>query len=110
MSSTDEARAEEEDLRPLEDADLLEEMVRALVDRPEAVRVQEKVEGDRFELLIHVHREDRRHVIGRQGQMVMQLRRFFGVIAARKKRRILIEVVETEEERMALRGPRPMPV
>ncbi len=95
-----------EDQDPLVDEDLLAEMIRALVDRPHEVRVEAHAKNNGVELRIYVHPSDRRHVLGRQGRMVMLLRQFFGVIAARQQRKTTIEVMESDEERQARRGVR----
>lgn len=95
-----------DDLDPLVDEDLLAEMIRALVDHPHDVCVESHTNLNGVELNIYVHPSDRRHVIGRQGRMIMLVRQFFGVIAARQQRKITIEVVESAEERQAHRGAR----
>lgn len=95
-----------DDLEPLVDEDLLAEMVRALVDRPQDVRVVPHTQNGGVELRIYVHPSDRRHVIGRQGRMAMLLRQFFGVLAARQRRKTTIELMETPEARQAYRGSR----
>lgn len=92
-----------DDQDPLVDEDLLAEMIRALVDHPQDVRVVPHSKNGGVELQIYVHASDRRHVIGRQGRMVMLLRQFFGVIAARQQRKTTIEVMESAEERQARR-------
>lgn len=97
----------DDDTSPLCDADLLLEILRAVVDKPEAVRVEELLTGDHLQLLIHVDPEDRRLVIGKQGWMVTLLRRLFGVVAAKQQKRITVEVVESEQDRMRFRGPPP---
>jgi uncharacterized protein len=92
---------------PLVDADLLEEMIRAIVERTEDVRIEERASGAATELWIHVHPSDRCHVIGRQGRTIQSLRHMFSVVAARQGRRITLEVIESDTERQAMRGPKP---
>lgn len=106
MSPPKATPARPESAEPLVDEDLLAEMVRALVDRPEAVRVEAVTRADAVELQVHVDPADRRHVIGRKGWMVMLLRQFFGVLAAHRNGKTTIEIIESAEERARLRGPR----
>lgn len=93
-----------EALDPLVNDELLAEMIRALVKFPRDVRVVAKaLHPSGTELQIYVNPDDRRHVIGRQGRMISQLRQFFGVVATHQKRKITLEVMESAEERRAWR-------
>lgn len=95
----------QEEVEPLGDSVLLEEFVRALVRAPGRVRVEECERGPDTVFKVHVAPEDRRYIIGREGQTVTTLRRLFGVLAAQRGRRSYIEIVETREERAARRHP-----
>jgi len=78
---------------PLENSELLTELVRALVDHPHAVSVSEKQKnGTESHMLISVHRNDRGKVIGRNGTTVKALRVLFGRIAAVEGRKIFLRV------------------
>ncbi len=101
---------DEIDTDPLPDHEILEEIVRALVDDPSAVRVETESDEDtrKRTLTIHVAPADRRHVIGRGGQTVMLLRQLFTTISGRANWWVGLEVFETEEERLARRGPKPV--
>jgi len=96
---------EPEALDPLVNDELLAEMIRALVKHPREVRVISKpLLPAGTELQIYVNPADRRHVIGRQGRMISQLRQFFGVVAAHQNQKITLEVMESAEERRAWRS------
>lgn len=79
---------------PLEDRELLTEMVRALVDQPKFVRVQEQpyANGMGVTFLIHCAPADRGKVIGRGGATIQALVHLFSNIGAIDGRRVQIMV------------------
>lgn len=77
---------------PLENADLLTEVIRALVDRPEDVRVSERRQEDASHFTIFVSPEDRGKVIGRSGAIMRALRILFGRIGAVEGKKIFLNV------------------
>ena len=75
-------------------ADLLAYLARQLVDRPEDVRVEE-VEGDgTITLRLHVAPDEIGKVIGRKGRIARALRTVVRASAARRRERVLLEIVE----------------
>jgi predicted RNA-binding protein YlqC (UPF0109 family) len=78
---------------PLAIADLLTEVIRALVDRPEQASVEEKGEETSTSLLIiTVHPEDVSKVLGRKGTTIKNLREIFMKIARVEGRQCVVEV------------------
>jgi predicted RNA-binding protein YlqC (UPF0109 family) len=77
---------------PLENDDLLTEIVRALVDNPQAVRVTETKDNGVSRLKIFVDPKDQGKVIGKEGKTIGAMRVLFGRIGAVDKRRIYIEM------------------
>ena len=75
-------------------AELLEWLVRRLVDNPEAVRVEEVEREDATVLQLYVAVEDRGKVIGRAGRIARALRTIVRASAARSRRRVVLEIVE----------------
>ncbi len=74
--------------------ELIEYVVKALVDHPDDLRITE-IDGERtvvFEL--RCHPEDVGKVIGKSGKTVGALRTLLGTVAARQNRRAMLEVVE----------------
>ena len=63
---------------------LLADVIRALVDAPQAVRVREHRRYDETHLTIDVSPADRGKIIGKGGTTVQSLRVLFGRIAAAK--------------------------
>ncbi len=74
--------------------DLLEYLVRALVDDPEEVSVEPYDEDDGTLVLeVHVGEDDVGKVIGRGGRTVDALRTVMRACSARAGRRIVVDVV-----------------
>jgi predicted RNA-binding protein YlqC (UPF0109 family) len=78
--------------KPLEDKELLAEVARALVDRPEQVRVTESPEGGVLVLYLYVAQKDRGKVIGRKGRTISALRNLFSAIGAMDGRQVLVKI------------------
>jgi predicted RNA-binding protein YlqC (UPF0109 family) len=75
-------------------AELVEYLVRRLVDEPDAVRVEEVERDGELVLELHVAKDDVGKVIGRQGRIARALRTVVRAAAARGDRRVLLEIVE----------------
>ncbi|MDE7242111.1 KH domain-containing protein [Desulfovibrio sp.] len=73
---------------------LIENIARALVDDPEAVKVRE-VEGDQATVLeLTVAADDLGKVIGRQGRTVRAMRTLLGAASIRAGKRVMLEIME----------------
>ena len=85
--------------------DLVEEIVRALVDHPESVQVK-AVEGSQVTVLeLRVHPEDLGKVIGRQGRTAKSIRTLLGAASMKYKKRYMLEIIEDEDEDEEETGP-----
>ncbi len=74
--------------------EVLEALARALVDRPGAVRVQERRAGHDTILELDVHPKDRGRVIGRGGETIHAMRRLLTALARKRGQRLRVEVAE----------------
>ena len=75
--------------------DLLEELAKRLVDRPEDVKVEEFSEDDGTVVLeLTVAEDDYGKVIGRGGRTANALRTVVKAAAVRENRRVLVDIVE----------------
>ena len=75
--------------------DLLEYLARALVDEPDAVRVEGFDEDDGTIVLeLHVAEADAGKVIGRGGRTVAALRTVMKAAGTRDGHRVLVDVVD----------------
>ncbi len=74
--------------------EMVEYIVKQIVDNPEEVKVQE-IKGDKVILLeISVAKEDMGKVIGKGGRMATALRTLVGAAAAKLKKRTTVEILE----------------
>jgi hypothetical protein len=69
-------------------------MARALVDRPDDVRVEILAPGPDTCFELHVHPDDLGHVIGKQGRTARSLRLALGASAARTGRNAGLEIAD----------------
>ena len=75
--------------------DLLEYLAKALVDRPEKVRVEEfEEDGGAVVLELAVDEDDYGHVIGRGGRTAQALRTVVKAAGSRQDRRVLVDIVD----------------
>lgn len=72
---------------------LLEHIVRALVDRPDQVDVQQTVEGRMIILELRVAPEDMGKVIGKQGRIARSIRTVIGAAAHAADKRVMLEII-----------------
>jgi uncharacterized protein len=91
----DEFEDEEDDFEELEPdlKGLVEYVARALVDKPDAVKVDEVQDGNTTVYELEVDEEDIGKVIGRQGRVVRGLRALVKAAATRKGTRVDLDVV-----------------
>ena len=82
---SDEARALKE---------LVESVARALVDNPEQVTVEATEEDTALVLRLRAASADIGRVIGKQGRTAKAMRTLLHAIAARSKRRAVLEILE----------------
>jgi predicted RNA-binding protein YlqC (UPF0109 family) len=74
--------------------ELLEFLVRSLVDDPQAVKIDEVDNGGNAVLRIHVAQGDVGKVIGRQGRTVKAIRAVLGILERRLGKRVQVEIAE----------------
>ncbi|MCD6319037.1 KH domain-containing protein [Candidatus Aerophobetes bacterium] len=74
--------------------ELVEYIIKKIVDRPEDVQVQE-IKAEKVILLeISVAKEDMGKVIGKGGRVANALRTIVGAAAAKMRKRVMVEILE----------------
>jgi len=74
--------------------ELVEYIIKQIVDRPEDVKVQE-IKAEKVILLeISVAKEDMGKVIGKGGRVANALRTIVGAAAAKQRKRVMVEILE----------------
>jgi predicted RNA-binding protein YlqC (UPF0109 family) len=91
----DDQYEDDEDFEELEPdlKGLVEYVARALVDKPDAVKVDEVQDGNTTVYELEVDEEDIGKVIGRQGRVVRGVRALVKAAATRKGTRVDLDVV-----------------
>ena len=76
--------------------ELIEYIVRSLVDDPTQVKVSQSKKGDGMELSLRVAKEDMGRVIGRNGRVANAIRILLQVAATREGKRVFLDISEPE--------------
>lgn len=75
-------------------SELIAELARALVDKPEEVSVETIQDGDGTLLRLHVAQSDVGKVIGKQGRTARSIRTVLSAASMKLKRRFSLDIVE----------------
>lgn len=78
------------------DKEFIEYVVKMLVDHPEMVKVDRKIDEMGVLITLDVHQEDMGMVIGREGMTAKALRTLLRVIGARNNARVNLKINEPE--------------
>jgi predicted RNA-binding protein YlqC (UPF0109 family) len=73
---------------------LIQELVKAFVDHPDAVRISEESRSEAVILELRVDPEDLGKVIGRQGKTARALRSLASIAGEKAGRRITLQILE----------------
>ena len=78
------------------DQQFLEFLVKSLVDHPEAVRVDRKVDEMGVLLTLRVHPQDMGHIIGREGGTAKSIRALLRIVGVKNNARVNLKIEEPE--------------
>lgn len=74
--------------------DLLEFIVKALVDHPENIVIK-TVEGEKTSIIeLKVHNEDIGKVIGKEGRIAMAMRTLLSAVSSKSGKRVKLEILD----------------
>lgn len=85
------------------DQAFVEFLVKAIVDNPESVKTERKIDEMGVLITLTVDPKDLGQVIGRQGQTAKAIRTLLRVVGAKRQARVNLKIYEPEGSR----GPRP---
>ncbi len=71
---------------------ILTDIARAIVDTPDAVSVEENVDGDNVELILTVSEDDTGMVIGRHGKIAKAIRQIMKAAANTCGKHVTVEI------------------
>ncbi len=86
------------------DQEFLEYLVKSIVDHPDDVKVDRKVDEMGVLLTLHVHPQDMGQVVGRQGATANSLRSLLRIVGIKNNARVNLKIEEPEG---STRAPRP---
>jgi predicted RNA-binding protein YlqC (UPF0109 family) len=78
------------------DQDFLEFLVKSLVDHPDDVKVERKVDEMGVLLLLKVHPMDMGQVVGRQGATAKAIRSLLRIVGIKNNARVNLKIEEPE--------------
>ncbi len=74
--------------------DLVEQIAKVLVDKPEAVQINE-IEGEQTSVIeLRVAKEDLLKIIGKEGRTAKAIRSILGAAGSKLKKRVVLEIIE----------------
>jgi len=88
------------------DAEFVEYVVKSIVDHPEEVKAERRVDEMGVLVTLHVHPEDMGMVIGRDGSTAKALRTLLRVVGARNNARVNLKISEPEGGKRARKEDR----
>ena len=88
------------------DKEFLEYLVKSLVDHPDDVRVDRKVDEMGVLLTLHVNAQDMGQVVGRQGATAKAIRSLLRIVGIKNNARVNLKIEEPEGGSRAPRGER----
>ena len=74
--------------------ELIKLIASSLVDKPEQVEIQEVIGDSTTVYELRVAQEDLGKIIGKQGKTARAIRVLLGAVAAKEKRRAVLEIIE----------------
>ena len=87
------------------DKDFLEFLVKSLVDHPDDVKVDRKVDERGVLLSLRVHPTDMGHVVGRQGATAKAIRSLLRIVGIKNDARVNLKIEEPEGSTHMLQRP-----
>ncbi len=79
-------------------SEILEMLIKALVDEPDQVRVTESKGEKTVVFEARVSKNDMGKVIGRHGRTIESLRTIVGACGSKRKQRCIFQVIDDEED------------
>jgi len=78
-------------------ASLVEAIAKALVSKPDEVKVIEENDGDNIVIKLSVAQDDMGKIIGKQGRIAKAIRTVVKAAAIKQNKKVTVDIVEEEE-------------
>jgi len=89
--------------------DFLEFLVKSIVDHPDDVEVERKIDEMGVLLSLKVNRQDMGQVVGRDGSTAKAIRSLLRIVGVKNNARVNLKILEPEGGRRPERSERPAP-
>ena len=88
------------------DQEFLEYLVKSIVDHPDDVKVDRKVDEMGVLLSLKVNQQDMGQVVGRQGATAKSIRSLLRIVGIKNNARVNLKIEEPEGSTRGVRAPR----
>ena len=88
------------------DQAFLEFLIKSIVDHPDEVKVERKVDEMGVLLTLHVHPTDMAQIIGRRGATAQSIRSLLKIVGIKNNARVNLKIAEPEGSTREQREPR----
>lgn len=88
------------------DQEFLEYLVKSIVDHPDDVKVDRKVDEMGVLLSLTVHQQDMGQVVGREGATAKAIRSLLRIVGIKNNARVNLKIEEPEGSTRVARAPR----
>ncbi len=78
--------------------EVLYDIVSAIVNNPDRVHIDEKIDGETVILSLMVDESDLGKVIGKQGRIAKAIRTVIKAVANRENKRVIVDILENSAE------------
>lgn len=75
---------------------VLTDLAKSIVNKPDMVNVTERVEGDTVYLKLMVDESDLGKVIGKQGRIAKAVRTVVRAVANKENKRVIVDILEND--------------
>ena len=83
------------------DQEFVDNVARALVNKPDAVKTERTVDEMGVLITLHVDKDDMGYIIGRSGQTARAFRTLLRIVGAKNNARVNLKIYEPDDERRA---------
>lgn len=88
-----------------QDQAFVENIVKAIVDMPDAVRVERTIDERGVLLTLHVDPSDMGNVIGKRGETAQAIRRLLGIVGRKNNANVSFKIWEPEGSQRSFSRP-----
>ena len=92
----------------MRDQEFLEFLAKSIVNHPEDVKVDRKIDEMGVLLTLHVNQQDMGQVVGRKGATAQSIRSLLRIVGLKNNARVNLKIAEPERSESSLRKEEPV--